>query len=165
MSLIITSSRKPPRTVRSFMKDLAYIFSGIRVTRGKKSIEELLSSLKEDQRLIIVDSIKGNPSRLRVFEKEGKVRQIIIRGVKLLRYFNEKPKIKGELKVLVNNEIAKKFAEILNLKTVENEKGLNSLIIIEEVTVKNKKLYGIFIKDYKNDKKYGPFFKITKIIE
>lgn len=85
MKLLITTSRRPSRRTRSFIKDLALIFGGIKFNRGKYSLEELISRLRDEDRLIVVDTKKGNPSRMRIYGKHGLLKTYLIRKVKLLR--------------------------------------------------------------------------------
>ncbi len=65
--LLITTSRRPSRRTRSFVRDLYHVIPGAkRVNRGKKSVEDLkkLAIGEGFKRVLIVGTMKGNPSTL-----------------------------------------------------------------------------------------------------
>jgi len=65
--MLISTSRRPSTRTRSFVKELLGVIPlSFQVTRGKKSIEELIdiAILKGCRRLMIVESKDGNPSAL-----------------------------------------------------------------------------------------------------
>lgn len=72
--ILITSSHRPSRRVRSFINDLARTFpKAVRINRGKKSLEELrdLMKLAGYRALIIINTWKANPGRIDVYVREG----------------------------------------------------------------------------------------------
>jgi len=67
LMLLITTSRRPSRRTRSFIRDLYHVIPGAkRVNRGKKSAEDLkkLAIGEGLKRVLIVGTLKGNPSTL-----------------------------------------------------------------------------------------------------
>jgi len=63
--MIVTTSRKPGRKTRTFVKLLSSYMNWQYVSRGKKSLEELFSSFSD---IVLMEEIKGNPSILKVFK-------------------------------------------------------------------------------------------------
>jgi rRNA maturation protein Rpf1 len=165
VKFIITTSRKPPNRVRSFAKDVAFIFATKPLTRGKLSLEELIERLNNDDKLLIIDCIKGNPSRIRVIDNKGKVAQILLKGVKLIREMKEKPTFKNNIPVVLNeNEFSEKFSKILGLKLVKSiEEANQDRYVIKFVNEQD--LFSLYLVDPENKKMFGKFFTIRKIIE
>lgn len=90
--ILITSSHRPPRRVRSLINDLARTLpKATRINRGKKSIEELrdLMRLASYRALIIVNTWKANPGRIDAYLREGdmlrKIGSLYISSIKLSR--------------------------------------------------------------------------------
>ncbi len=165
MKYIITTSRKPPTKVRSFAKDLAFILSTKPLTRGKLSIEELIKKLGDEDKLLIVDCKKGNPSRIRVMDKKGKISQILLKGVKHIRELKEKPIFKKNLPlVLAENEFSEKFSKILGLNTIKSIDEANPNCYIVKFINENN-LFSLYLIDPISRKMFGKFFTIRKIIE
>ncbi len=95
--ILITTTRRPARRTRSFVRELYHVIPGAhRVNRGKSSIEDLneLALSKGLSRLLIVGTRAGNPSFL-MFYSTNPLRplllnQIILRGVTLRREFTKR---------------------------------------------------------------------------
>jgi U3 small nucleolar ribonucleoprotein protein IMP4 len=66
--MIITTSRKPSQRTRSLVNDLARVFNFKILNRGKIPLSELIEN-KDD--MIIVEELKGNPGRLKIFNFEN----------------------------------------------------------------------------------------------
>lgn len=96
--LLITTSRRPSRRTRSFVRDLYHVIPGAkRVNRGKKSVEDLkkLAIGEGFKRVLIVGTLKGNPSTLTFLSTlPAKVQylplMIWLRGVTLRREITKK---------------------------------------------------------------------------
>jgi U3 small nucleolar ribonucleoprotein protein IMP4 len=71
--MIVTTSRKPGRKTRSFVKVLSAYMNWEYIPRGKKSLEEVFS-LSPD--VVIIEEIKGNPSILKAFKNSSEVLKI-----------------------------------------------------------------------------------------
>lgn len=101
--IIFTTSRYPSQRTRSFLKDLCRVIpEAIKVNRGKSSIIDLSEKAIKlgASRLVIIDQIKGNPSRMRFFDvtkipPEPNPRTVLFSGVALRREITEKrvPKV------------------------------------------------------------------------
>jgi len=66
--ILITTSRRPTRRIRSLVKDLFRVIPGaVRVNRGKMNIREVaMRTLKEGFcRAMVIGRYKGNPGRIR----------------------------------------------------------------------------------------------------
>ncbi len=125
MEIYITSSRRPSRRTRSFIKDLALILNAKRFNRGKSSIAFLLQRLNEESRLIIVSTAKGNPSKLDIYSKSGLLANFLIRKVKLLREFkSDVIKKVNTFKFSLEDDTAKEFIEILGIKDVAKKESI-----------------------------------------
>jgi len=90
--IIITTSRRPTRRIRTFCNDLARcIPNSMRINRGKLSREGLAEKAYELEadRVIIVDRWKGGPGKIELFNVRealvGVPPLIYIRGIKLQR--------------------------------------------------------------------------------
>lgn len=94
--ILITTSHRPTRRIRSLCNDLARSIPGlVKVNRGKMNFIEVAEKAVQmnSDRFIVVDRWKGGPGRIRLFKitDEG-IREnppcIYIFGVKLRREFN-----------------------------------------------------------------------------
>jgi len=95
--ILLTTSRRPTRMVRTLCKDLAKVIPSLkRVNRGKMSSHEVGEKAIDmgADKVLIIDRWKGRPGRMRFFEiKDGLSQippQLYIRGVKLQREFKTK---------------------------------------------------------------------------
>jgi U3 small nucleolar ribonucleoprotein protein IMP4 len=68
--MIVTTSRRPGRKTRSFVKILSAYMNWEYIPRGKKSLEEVFS-LSPD--IVLIEEIKGNPSILKAFKNSSEV--------------------------------------------------------------------------------------------
>lgn len=95
--ILITTSRRPTRIMRTLCRDLADTIPSIRrVNRGKMSIFDIgekAIGIGADK-VLIIDRWKGRPGRMRLFEVKENLSQIppqlYIRGVKFRRDFESK---------------------------------------------------------------------------
>ncbi len=94
--ILITTSRRPNRRIRSFVKDLVSVIPGsIRVTRGHLSMKDLALDAVNlgASRVVIVADRRGNPGIIRSYSvvKEGEgfklenIVSFIVKGVTLSR--------------------------------------------------------------------------------
>jgi U3 small nucleolar ribonucleoprotein protein IMP4 len=160
MNLLITTSRRPSKRTRSFIKDLALIFGGVKFNRGKYSLEELIARLGDEDRLVVVDTKKGNPSRMRIYGKHGLLKTYLIRKVKLLREFKDIDYKKiNKISISTDNEFLKNFINILNIRTNSNKVSLK--IEINESKDEKFQEYKEFVLK-KNSYILGPIFLIKE---
>ncbi|MBP2172277.1 rRNA maturation protein [Methanococcus voltae] len=80
--MIITTSRKPSQRTRSLANDLSRVFNIKTVNRGKTSASELLEKYKN---LIVIEELKGNPNKLKIYDVENNKVFSVIMAVKLQR--------------------------------------------------------------------------------
>jgi hypothetical protein len=138
--IIFTTSRYPSQRTRSFIKDLCRVIPGaIKVNRGKSSIIDLSERAIRlgASKLVIIDQIKGNPSRMRFFDvakapPEPNPRSILFSGVALRREITEKRVPKVE-----TIEIA--FSDD-NMKELSNLLGEGMGISVLECPIKTEEL-------------------------
>ncbi|MEM1514528.1 MAG: hypothetical protein QXT26_06380 [Thermoproteota archaeon] len=107
--ILITTSHRPTRRVRSLCNDLARSIPGlIKVNRGKMGLIEVAEKAvqMDSDKFIVVDRWRGGPGRIRLFRitdegfKECPPR-LYTSGVKLRREFNIPPEwIKNKIKLL-----------------------------------------------------------------
>jgi U3 small nucleolar ribonucleoprotein protein IMP4 len=71
--MLITTSRKPSPRTRSFARNLERIFNSKYVNRGKMSMRDVFIKSRElgYRNSTVISEIKGNPSRIEVFDLEG----------------------------------------------------------------------------------------------
>ncbi len=95
--IIITTTRRPSRRTRSFVRDLYHVIpEAVRRNRGKMSLEDLNDLALElgAERVLVVGTSRGNPSSLTFYEPSPltirPISQIHLRGVSLRREITEK---------------------------------------------------------------------------
>lgn len=114
--ILLTTSHRPTRRVRSLCNDLACLIPGlIKVNRGKMSLLEVAERTLQlgANKFIVIDRWMGGPGRIRLFKItnggfEEKPPRIYISGVKLRREFrklSERVKERINLLFLEVNEI------------------------------------------------------------
>ena len=93
IEIIFTTSRDAPLRVRRFLNELVALFPySIKVNRGRQSLKSILSRslYAQAKYLVIVDVIKGNPGRLKVYDLVSNFLKYSFRieGVTLLTELN-----------------------------------------------------------------------------
>jgi len=81
-NMIVTTSRKPGRRTRSFVRVLSAYMNWKYIPRGKKNMEDVFS-LSPD--VAVVEEIKGNPSTLRVFKNSSEILRLRFNLARLLK--------------------------------------------------------------------------------
>ncbi|ESQ21906.1 MAG: putative exosome subunit/U3 small nucleolar ribonucleoprotein (snoRNP) component, contains IMP4 domain [uncultured Acidilobus sp. CIS] len=128
--ILLTSSHRPSRRTRSFIKDLeATIYGAVRLTRGHLSMDELgvIARRLNVERLVILMERKGNPGIIVSFRPEERglveVTRLPIVGVTLRRELRSRVQVNGcrgvygvsESTFNVVDAVAKAFAlQVLN---------------------------------------------------
>jgi len=123
--IMITTSRRPTRRVRSFVNDLARsIPDSVRVNRGKLSLLGVAQKAAElgADRVIVVDRWKGGPGKMELFHVGGRGLRhhpplVYIAGVRLQRECGVRAKPARELTVMVEEEVGdevKRLADALS---------------------------------------------------
>ncbi|MCX8176429.1 MAG: hypothetical protein N3E48_04275, partial [Candidatus Bathyarchaeota archaeon] len=128
IKVLITSSHRPTRLIRSFMNDLASIIpNSTRVNRGKMSFMDVAKkALALNINLVlIVRRWKGGPGKIEFYGFEDKKMKLLppiiyVKGVRLrrnhkilFRAFKVKPRSLSIIKPLNNDSETQKIAETL----------------------------------------------------
>lgn len=146
--ILITSSHRPSRRVRSFINDLAKTLpKAVRINRGKKSLEDLkdLARLAGYKVILIVSTWKANPGRIDVYLREDdmfkKAGSLYISSTKLSReqrtpncFFRSPHIVPGEcVSETCRNliDILNSILKILNSNNKPNDKSLDEKIYID----------------------------------
>lgn len=141
--ILITTSRRPTRRVRSFCKDLERVIPGaVKVNRGKKNIYEVLAEAAQRNLpyAIIVETWKGNPGDMLFYRADmaGAKEPLAvfrIKGVKLQREFKRKKVIEKVSKIRVlRNEKCLELTDFLSKVFGSSEAGEeqeNEEVIVE----------------------------------
>ncbi|MEM2946637.1 MAG: hypothetical protein QXN96_00170 [Candidatus Bathyarchaeia archaeon] len=97
--ILLTTSRRPTRSIRTFCKDLSHALPDIlRINRGKLSLEGVAAKALEvnAEKVVIVDRWKGGPGKIELYHVNGKLQPIppliYLSGIKLRREFQVMPK-------------------------------------------------------------------------
>ena len=157
MVVLITSSHRPSRRTRSFLKDLNKVIpNSLRVNRGKKTFDDLaLIALNNGLKyVLIVSEVNANPLRMTIYgvnEKESKLVRLVelrLSGVKLLREIPDSQRPLNirrlvidpkDLDVLSEVSGLDKFLEALRVEI----KPVDSIVRVSDyMLVKPKKLDG-----------------------
>ena len=84
---ILTSSRDASKRTRRFLRELSYVIpKSIRVNRGRTSLSEVFDKARSlnASKVLLVASIKGNPSLILVFGTDKRLLHVLrIKGVTL----------------------------------------------------------------------------------
>ncbi|ADV65606.1 Brix domain-containing protein [Desulfurococcus mucosus] len=94
--ILVTTSHRPSQRTRSFTKDLSSVFpNSVRVTRGKKTIDDLVTEAYRSRVsfILVVGEKRGNPSLLNIYRVDSAVLPpravemavILLKGVRLSR--------------------------------------------------------------------------------
>ncbi len=149
----ITTSRKPCDRVKSFVKDLAFLFSAQYITRGKNSISDLIADAryKGVNKIIIITEKNGNPFQiltLNVNEKTWDWSETYFITILKTRseITSEKPKFRAFDLKTENKEL------IFLLKSVNAKYSSEA-----NAKVKDK---GKGVSIYYDKKEIGPAFKV-----
>lgn len=145
--MFITTSRKPSGRTRSFCQNLSRALNTTYVNRGKMSFRDVLVKASDSgfEKIAIVSQIKGNPSRIEIFDKNGKILLFLKISMALLdlkgRINPDKFSIRSEI-----DDLTKTFMDILDIPE-SPEKIDNNLIWIKEGDEDNKALIEFYDKD------------------
>lgn len=172
-NIIITTSRRPNRRIRSFIKDLELVIPrSIRLTRGHLSMKDLYfeALIMNADRVIIVSDRRGNPGIIRIYKPENEelvnIVSFIVKGVSLSRERKvpqttdvDKNKLRLIVKPVSGEKIELEFSEAFN-------RGLHAQLyyreehesIIAEIKAINERDVQVEFK-YR-DKPIGPRLKL-----
>ncbi len=162
--LLITTSRRPSRRTRTFIRDLYHVIPGAkRVNRGKKSIEDLkkLAIGEGFKRVLIVGTLRGNPSTLTfIATLPAEIRylplMIWLKGVALRREMTKKrAPYARTLGVVVTSEVPREFGlgfsegfGVEKPKEIENSRDLTELVEYSDVVLLIQKKGGDLVASF-----------------
>ncbi|MEB3759847.1 MAG: hypothetical protein GSR81_03275 [Desulfurococcales archaeon] len=172
-NIIITTSRRPNRRIRSFIKDFELVIPrAIRLARGHLSMKDLYFealNLNAD-RVIIVSDRRGNPGIIRIYKPENEnlvnIVSFIVKGIALSRERKapqttdvDKDKLRLIAKPVSGEKIELEFAEAFRI-------GLHAQLyykedyesIISEIKAINER--DVQVKFKYKDKSIGPRIKL-----
>ena len=123
--ILITTSRRPTRAIRTFCKDLSHtIPNTLRINRGKLSLEGVAGKALEvnAEKVVIIDRWKGGPGKVQLFITSREGLQpvpplIYLRGIKLRREF---PKVMPKGKRIRSIAIATMQGAPVEVKKLES---------------------------------------------
>lgn len=144
--MFITTSRKPSGRTRSFCQSLSRALNTTYVNRGKMSFRDVLVKASDSgfEKIAIVSQIKGNPSRIEIFDKNGEILLFLKISMALLdlkgRINPDKFSIRCEI-----DDLTKTFIDILDIPESHGKK--ENLIWIKEGDEDNKALIEFYDKD------------------
>jgi U3 small nucleolar ribonucleoprotein protein IMP4 len=160
MALLITTSRRPSRRTRTFVKELNRVLPGsFKINRGKLGLNEIrdLMIKRGINKLLVVDTRKGNPSKLTFLSlsPEGLDRKLIIEVLGTALQINKKQRrlLSNILDIKVDgvpNELSKVLSYFLFPSTNLASSGVdgylkikldNDVFTIEFLDKKGKQIY------------------------
>jgi len=145
--MFITTSRKPSDKTRSFGRILSHALNSEYVNRGKMSFRDVIikASSLGFQKIAVISQIKGNPSRIEIYNENGEILITLYISVALS---NLKGRI-DPLKLRIRSEIdelGNSLTEILELNK-ENEKLDKNILWVKKSEKGNKAVLEFYGKD------------------
>jgi len=136
--MFITTSRKPSAKTRSFCQSLSRALNSKYVNRGKMSFRDVLIKASQSgfQKIAVVSQMKGNPSRIEIYNEKGEILIILyISGVLLNlkgRIDSDKLSIRSEI-----DDLKKRLIKVLDIAE-DNEKRNTNILWIRKGKGENK---------------------------
>lgn len=145
--MFITTSRKPSSRTRSFCQSLSRALNTAYVNRGKMSFRDVLVKASDSgyEKIAIVSQIKGNPSRIEIFDKNGEIRLFLKISMALFDLKGRVNPDKFSLRCEID-DLTDTFMDILDIPKIQ-EKTDNNLIWIKKGDGENKALIEFYDKD------------------
>lgn len=182
---LVTTSRRPSRRTRSFLKDLVSILpDSRRLNRGKLSLRGLLAEavVHNCKRIVIVNTFKGNPGSIDFYEvkisslediSSNELRfmgRIILKGVSLSNELNYSRCVGKRILKIDDSECSSKLClearellvEALVKASSNHEKQSQSEGIVLIIRDRGDYIELSFKTD--SDKICGPVIRIRKIV-
>jgi U3 small nucleolar ribonucleoprotein protein IMP4 len=145
--MLITTSRKPSGRTRSFCQSLSHVLNAKYVNRGKMSFRDVLVRSWElgFQKIALVSQIKGNPSKIEIYDEKGEMLLFLKITVSLL---NLKGKVNSDA-ISIRCEIEElknPLMDILNIPESKEHSNKN-IIWVKEGEGENKAILECYDKD------------------
>ncbi len=146
--MFITTSRKPSAKTRSFCQSLSRALNSKYVNRGKMSFRDVLIKASQSgfQKIALVSQVKGNPSRIEIYNDKGEILLTLYVSGSLS---NLKGKIDSD-KLSIRSEIddlKKSLSDILNIP--ESHENMNNILWIKKGKGENKATLEFYDKEGK----------------
>ncbi len=143
--MLITTSRKPSGRTRSFCQSMAHVLNAKYVNRGKMSFRDVLIKATSlgFQKIAIVSQIKGNPSKIEIYDENGEMLLFLKITVSLL---NLKGKVNSDaLSMRCDIEELKK--PLIDIMNIHEGNSNRNLIWVKEGEGENKAILEFYDKD------------------
>lgn len=143
--MLITTSRKPSSRTRSFCQDLSHVLNAKYVNRGKMSFREVLlkSATLGFQETAVVSQIKGNPSKIEIYNESGDLLLFLKITVSLL---NLKGKINSDA-ISIRCEIEELKDPLMDILKIPEENSNKNLIWVKTGEGENKAIIEFYDKE------------------
>lgn len=143
--MLITTSRKPSSRTRSFCQDLSHVLNAKYVNRGKMSFREVLlkSATLGFQETAVVSQIKGNPSKIEIYNEKGDLLLFLKITVSLL---NLKGKINSDA-ISIRCEIEELKDPLMDILKIPEENSNKNLIWVKTGEGENKAIIEFYDKE------------------
>ena len=178
--ILLTTSRRPTKGIRTFCKDLSHTLPNIlRINRGKLSLEDVAAKALEvnAEKVVIVDRWKGGPGKIELYYVNGKLQPIppliYLRSVKLRREFDVMPKGKRIKCVAVFtsqkhfkdvSRLGKALSEFFNIPIMSDESGYRGYDAILQTGTDSSGELVITFSLLPENLEIGPRMKISHLI-
>ncbi len=143
--MLITTSRKPSNRTRSFCHDLSHVLNAKYVNRGKMSFRDVLikSASLGFQEIAVVSQIKGNPSKIEIYNEHNELLLFLKITVSLL---NLKGRIDSDA-LSIRCEIEEIKNPLINTLNVPEGNSNKNLIWVKKGEGENKAILEFYDKD------------------
>ncbi|MBS7636866.1 hypothetical protein KEJ37_05995 [Candidatus Bathyarchaeota archaeon] len=149
--ILLTTSRRPTKGIRTFCKDLSHTLPKIlRINRGKLSLEGVAAKALElgAEKVVIVDRWKGGPGKIELYRVDGGLQStpplIYLRSVKLRREFQTMPKGRRIKSIAIASSpkqpqevgrLEKALSEFFNIPIASNEDEYKDYNVIMQTSI------------------------------
>ena len=143
--MLITTSRKPSSRTRSFCQDMSHVLNAKYVNRGKMSFRDVLlkSVTLGFQETAVVSQIKGNPSKIEIYDEKGELLLFLKITVSLL---DLKGKINSDA-LSIRCEIEELKDPLTDILKIPEENSDKNLIWVKAGEGENKAILEFYDKE------------------
>ena len=143
--MLITTSRKPSSRTRSFCQDMSHDLNAKYVNRGKMSFRDVLVKATSSgfQKIAIVSQIKGNPSKIEIYDEKGELLLFLKITVSLL---DLKGKINSDA-LSIRCEIEELKDPLTDILKIPEENSDKNLIWVKAGEGENKAILEFYDKE------------------
>lgn len=142
--MLITTSRKPSSRTRSFCQDMSHVLNAKYVNRGKMSFRDVL--LKSDSlgfhKTAVVSQIKGNPSKIEIYENN----ELLLFMKITVSLLDLKGKINSNA-LSIRCDIEELKNPLIDILNIPEENSDKNLIWVKKGEGENKAIIEFYNKD------------------